>query len=1139
MTSIEAKRLAQRIARIEREQANQGKPQLAYSSIENGNLKSYEGNDLKMVVGLQDDGGQATTVFNGPTPPTPANYTVTVDHGSLTVHWDGEFENDVVAPSDWARWTAYAQEGGTVTPSRSTAIGGTDSASGGEVTAGVLKGQWTVTVLAWSQAGKPSAMGDPVTVDVPGYGEIVLEEIDAADTIIKNGSDILVSAQDTLGGKLDSAFGSIDSINDDMSDLGDAVAGAVASANGKNTVTYDERPPTTSDEGIAGDSWFVGQVGRPNDLVEATNIVANSSLETDAAGWSPYWWTGSGSRTQGAGAFGDWFYRLTATSAITGPKGRYHDVLTTVKSGQKWTLSIHVRPSRTMSLRPRGEFRGPSGVVGSAQHGNYFACPAGEWTRIHMTITAVGDATTIRHQTYLHDATLQAGDTLDLDAEMIALGQLAPYFDGDTEDGPTDNDPHYRYASTGTSEKYLPATEGLSSNWNVTEQYRFVNGAWENVELSHSVLSSLDLGKLVAGSAAIKEAVVQKLFAEVVVAKMVTASEFIGENAILTGAVTAPKIVASEELWAKIGEFVKIRAEQIEADAIDGMVITGPIIQSARDGQRWVGDTTGIRIFNADNEVRTQLSPDDSVFKGEVEADTLVVNGGSEMRSTENKLAQGAKLTLEAGVTDPTAPPTVQPYWDSLDFEISSPYTNVDGLVGLAYDGTHYWSAHKDDQGVRGQRARIYAVRIDPDTGVGEYVGGNLVAADAPWPSEVFGVTCVGSELFWLGRSLYDGVVWVTDLDGAFKRAFAYPDLNYTRTNPLGYKPGIGNDGTNVVIAHSSDAGVLIIRTYNKATGAQIGSTVSGQAADYKSDTSGVYVGTADDGAHRIYVRPSRVQHVSAYTTAGAIDASRRFDTPAPESTGVVYAGGKFHTLDPAGEIHEYADANTGDASSDWWATYRWSVDVDEDGSNDYVSRIGPVKRFTWPRRGKLKFLGAPLPVGAGYITPSIAKKTTTPTRTEFRTPPFSVYVGESVALLSVLPTDWLSGGSPGDANTFPEAESSVLTTASNTFRLQGDGSGHWGPLKMGRNGVMSGLIATGQVVITPDAANASKLATVTLPPGRFTSPPVVWVSIGTSAPHKAFVGCYQPTDTNTFDVYLNRDSTTTTGIQWYAMDGE
>lgn len=1058
MTSIEAKRLAQRIARIEREQANQGKPQLAYSSIENGNLKSYEGNDLKMVVGLQDDGGQATTVFNGPTPPTPANYTVTVDHGSLTVHWDGDFENDVVAPSDWARWTAYAQEGGTVTPSRSTAIGGTDSASGGEVTAGVLKGQWTVAVLAWSQAGKPSAMGDPVTVDVPGYGDIVLAEIDAAETAIKNGSDILVTAQDTLGGKLDSAFGSIDSINDDMSDLDAAVRGAITSANGKNTVHFDDHAPGPEVEGVEGDAWFVGRVGRPEDIIEATNVAENPSLETGATNWAPYGWAGTGARTQGQGAFGEWFYRLAASGSNTGNSGRYRDHPAGVTKGETWTISIHVRPSVTVTMRARAEMRsGGSIVSGSLTYGTFTSCPAGVWTRLHVSITAPENADTIRHQTYLADASLPSGGTLDLDAEMISRGELSPYFDGDTESGETDNESHYRWTGTpheSTSEKYLPATDGLSDKWNVTEQYRHDGTGWVQVELSHSVISSVDVGALTAGSAAIKEAVVQKLFAEVVVSRMSVADEFIGENAILTGAVTAPKITASEELWAKIGEFVKIRAEQLEADAIDGMVITGPNIRTAASGARVQLDAGGLSVYDSLDDWQVRLTPDGSSFKGDLEAESLVANGAAEFKSTDNMLAQGAKLTLASGVTDPTAPPIVQPYWDSLDFE--SPH-NVP-LVGLAFDGTNYWSASPAHQWPY-DGGIAQAIRVDATTGEVQ-----SFRPPATNRTEYFGVTCIGSELFWLYRSGYKAFVLVTDLNCVELREWEYPAIGYGPGNPLTYKPGIGNDGTNVVIAQCLDSGSLVWRTYNKTTGAAISYVDANDAT--KSDISGIYIGAADHGGGAsATIAKTATKTLPSYTTSGVYDPERSWRMADDASdTGIVFADGKFRTLNPSGTIREYANAATGDGSGDWWCAYRWETDTDSDGTIDYRSKISPPSRFTWPRRARLKATGQPKPVGVELMAGYLAKKTTKPARTDFK----RNYTGYSTTR-SIAYWDWYqnTGDAPADGNTYPTVTPSSVASASGTFQVNGDGSGKWGPLTFNTDGTMSSSAVPAWIPIT------------------------------------------------------------------------
>lgn len=610
MTSIEMKRLARRIAKIEREQANQGKPQLAYSSIENGNLKSYEGDDLKMIVGLQDDGGQTTQVFNGPTPPTPVGFTVDVDHGKFIVHWSGDFDGDKLAPSDWSRAEVHASQDPFFVPDRTTARGSIVSAAGGEVTIGVLKGPWTIKMLAWSQAGKMSAPSAPVDVEVPGYGEIVLEEIDAAETAIKNGNSILVNAQDTLGGKLDSAFGQLDSINDDLSDLGEAVQGAVESANGKNVVHYEDHAPTSSDEGTEGDTWFVGQVGRPNDLVEVTNLATNPSFETNTvgvrvggggSGVTAYRSTYGGYSTSGNSSL--WVNGPSSTSSTTDLT--LQDSPAPTPAGKWVGFAVDARPGLTLgtNLSLVLWFHSGGSATSWVQKPTVDTLPSYGFKRVSWISQVPSGSDSVEPWVKVHGSSSSdappGGWRVIFDSVSLVVGdsqedveEKLKYFDGDTTDGATDNDPHYRWTGTphaSTSEKYLPALDiGDDGTWNVTEQYRFQSGEWVQVELSHTVLSSLDLGKLVAGSAAIKEAVVQKLFAEVVVARMSVADEFIGQNAILTGAVTAPKITASEELWAKIANFVKIRSEHIEADAIDGMVITAPTIQSARSGRRWI-----------------------------------------------------------------------------------------------------------------------------------------------------------------------------------------------------------------------------------------------------------------------------------------------------------------------------------------------------------------------------------------------------------------------------------------------------------------------------------------------------------------------------------------------------------------------
>lgn len=888
-------------------------PQLANSSLENGTLdvNDADGN-LRMMVGLQDDGRQTVTVIGGPTPPTPSAPQVSVDNGTIVARWDGNFVDELVAPTDWARTEIHAVPGAAeFVPTRATARDSIVAASGGEVTIGVERGQWTVCLVSWSQAGKLSAPSGFVTVEVPGYGDIVLEKIDAAKTQIENAAKILLDAETTLGEKLDDAFGQIEN--------------AVTSANGKNVVHYENRPPTADDPGTPGDTWFVG----------------------------------------------------------------------------------------------------------------------------------------------------------------------------DVNDG----------------------------RWQATAQYRYTTG-WEPVQLSHEILASVDVGTLVAGSAAIREAVIQKLWAEVVVARMVTATEFIGENAILTGAVTASKITASEELWAKLGEFVRIRTGMLEADAINGMFIRGATFETLDGSGRWADD--GLTMFDENQDWRVRLTPYGSTFKGDLEAESLVATGPAEFRHTENRLGQGAKLILEAGVTDPTAPPVVQPYWASVGF--TPPEGGV--LYGLAYADGKYWTFVDVPNASEGDRL----ISIDPASGV---VGGNIPMTDQFRAAG--GVTAIGSELFLLGQKSgtpYKYFVRVYSTAGAFLREWEYTDVGWSKTNPLAYKPGIGTDGTNVVIAQCDDAGSLRWRTYNKTTGALL-ATVDCKDQT-KSDIGGIYIGPGDwGGGTFVTVRKTSGNvgdAIVTFSTSGVWDPTKSWKTAENgRDTGLAFADGKFRTLNGGGgRINEYAPPTTGDDSPDWWVAYRWETDFDSDNALDYTSRISPPTRFTWPRRARLKALGSPLPVGVETIGGFTAKKATTPERTDFRRSFTSTQQGKSVALWHYLDSETTV---PAEVNTYPTATPSSIASASSTFEVKGDGTGRWGPLTFNPNGTVTGVpkVASGVVRLNVPSNNGRVSATVTLPAGRFTTKPAIQVTARTAWP-VVHAATFTDETTTSFVVWARRDTAGPIDVAWTAI---
>ncbi|MFT9774537.1 hypothetical protein ACMZ29_18025 [Brevibacterium casei] len=488
----------------------------------------------------------------------------------------------------------------------------------------------------------------------------------------------------------------------------------------------------------------------------------------------------------------------------------------------------------------------------------------------------------------------------------------------------------------------------------------------------------------------------------------------------------------------------------LEADAIDGMVITGATIQTARTGARVTQDASGIAVYDDADDWRVRLTPYGSTFKGDLEAESLVATGPAEFRHTENRLGQGAKLVLDAGVTDPTAPPVVQPYWA---FDEFSGLTSTP--AGLAFDGTHYWTTLRNVRFYSSEGSKLRRiVRINPATG--EITPFTLPVPEGRQDVSVYGITCIGSELFVLYGSSFTAYVVAMSLDGAKLREWEYTDLGYSSGNPLVYAPGIGTDGTNVVIAQCTDAGNLVWRTFNKTTGVRL-STASDPNDGTRSDITGIYIGAGDwgGGTYAVVAKASTNELVRFETNGTYSGADKKWSTAeGGADTGVVFVDGKFRSLSGAGRISEYSNAETGDNSPDWWAAYRW--EAVENGSIVARSRISPPVRFTWPRRARLKVIGSPLPVGVSGIGGAVAKKTSTPVRTDFRQTNTHYRPGEPVALWAYLNADWKTAGIPGDSNTFPTATPSSIASASSTFEVKGDGTGRWGPYTFNPNGTVT-----------------------------------------------------------------------------------
>lgn len=130
---------------------------------------------------------------------------------------------------------------------------------------------------------------------------------------------------------------------------------------------------------------------------------------------------------------------------------------------------------------------------------------------------------------------------------------------------------------------------------NIVAEWRWNGSDWEKMQVSGEQVSNLDVGRLTAGSAAINELAARKIAADTGQFLQLTTDQLtVTGNASFVDA-------TARHVWAKIvsaneGEFQKIRAGMIAANAIsadnlqvgalDGKVITGATIQTARAANR-------------------------------------------------------------------------------------------------------------------------------------------------------------------------------------------------------------------------------------------------------------------------------------------------------------------------------------------------------------------------------------------------------------------------------------------------------------------------------------------------------------------------------------------------------------------------
>ena len=1044
------------------------------------------------------DGG--LDYVSGEVPPVPSSATLAQDFGQLRVTWDGTFAADDVeaeepvlvdAPLDLDVIEVHASTDpdeanwgeDTMRSQIKTREGGTVPISGFDIDDEVF-----VVLIALSKTGLRSEPSAPTSIVIEGLNfDQLFNELDAATTIINNAREILIENEKTLGEKLDEvpdAEGIADdiaqarqeAIDAALAEL-DALEGTLTTKiDGKTTTQWSTSDPPASYSGTVGDTWIkltsLGTGGREiaRSKWDGSKWIAHkvdgASLSNVDASTITTGFLDVVNRIRAGSIFADKLLIGSGGNLIPNPdfSTGWGSLLSVVPGeGKDGSNLVRISASTSTSGGYSGGTSGLDPLHAKVTGGSFYRVSA--WVRSDIEIPPNSASLYVRAFTpqdgidnsfsWASPTTLGNRDAIPANTWSLVSG-IVEMPEGAIE---ATLGLYSRYTFDHVMEYCLPSIQSATDGTLITPG---------GVQTPHLAADVLEVGNLKAGTAAIAEAVVKKLFAEVVVAEMVTATEFIGENAILTGAVTAPKLTVTEEMWAKFGEFVKIRAGQIEADAIDSMTITGTTLQS-RDGNFRAGDD-GVYIAQPDGTSLVRFPTDGSPLSltaADVEIDRANVG---DLEMLNGSVRSGGRFTLESGVVAPVSPPVITSEWSLLADISDNDWT---GPQNVTRAGLDQWNGKwiralnihgntSDDKiqiiNADGTLDREFKIDFNPRYGL-------TVLGDVAY---IFGVSWSGEQPMIRGYNLNTG-----------KRVKSW---NYDRA--IENQNALGNDGTYLLVAGVYGDG-LWVHKRSVSTGAQVGSDLRSELGEWPTYGNKDLYGVHIDGSE-LTVVPSggRVYTISGSTLKRKTDSANRDGFAGWGSPGSTVAAwwDSSHTPHVAtvdGKIFKASDRKS---QYQVEACITWFDGTHEtDPSPSALVRVGarafPV--ISLPSRPGIRKRVYYRPAGSS----TWARKELEPTEKSFR----------------IVLTGW-GGGTynypPPTENTFPVQDPAELRTSNLNFQVLGDGSGKWGKLQVSAGGDVTGVVrtATGGGISFPTVAanGGSQTVVVTFPSGRFTKTPSV-----------------------------------------------
>lgn len=647
-------------------------PQFGHASVDGGGLsfRDRDGNEIGRIGG--DDGLELEYVY-GPKPPKPSTPIVVADANLLRVEWDGLFgdtegaaDSGVIAPPTLDRVEIHASMDENFVPDRVMSFAGNLPAAdeGGAATVGPLSeaGDYYVVLLARGKDGQYSAPSERVHVvttvglmenelfDLALRADEARESADGKNTVHygeepvppeggfsdgdlwfdttedpetgyrRNMPHIWDPDADDGEGRWVSAEDSrVQTIQDAVDDLDEAVRNIEVSAGGATTYWWDTAPDDSFDPPPKdGDTWFrtsssditghfemVGGVWVEHKITD--EVIANLHAGKITSGYLDAARIAAGTITADKMLIGGSENLIPMSGVDSGAGvapheavgGRTIELLSNHQAGREYSNAIWMRgqdDGRVDAWDDSVTFNS-GGLSGEIHNGKAFPVKVGQTFR--------ADGYLMRRGSEPHGRVFARMTIVWYDFEGNSLVRSA----GDGEGG----------VYTPDSQIFVEATAPESSAY--MRIYVQTDRPGDIVLWRTRLLEQ-------KGTVFIEDGAI--------VAEKIAAGTITAESGII-GSLDAG-VITTGELRGELIRAQSIAGESLAVDAIDGKTITGATIRTSSAGQRVDMNTDGLFVRNSFGIATVRLA------NGTIEADGGTITGGTVRTS-----GSGARVEMNAG----------------------------------------------------------------------------------------------------------------------------------------------------------------------------------------------------------------------------------------------------------------------------------------------------------------------------------------------------------------------------------------------------------------------------------------------------------------------------------------------------------